>query len=200
MPDPVWAAFPGELKFAQGDVDLLLPQNDWPPQPAFAVINAKLFQLVTSLAQYARNHRPKPAAVQNLKQLMADQVAVVDNTSAGSIANSADPIDRFKAIDLIASKGFIRFGCYAPTTDATDKSIDGAPAMFLTFNAPNEASSATVDKAMVIRPIYKGLVLTKLIVSFARTYVTARADRPRLCLWRRFHREKPKSFSLRGRR
>jgi hypothetical protein len=111
--------------------------------------------------------------LKNLTDLVGPNVSLIDKTSDLKITGSTDPVDRFRAIDTIVDKGFIRFGCYAATTDATDKSVDGAVAMLLAFNAPNEAESTTVDKAILLRPIYTSRIVTAFIVSVNRSQITA---------------------------
>ena len=173
FPDFVWVSFPVELRFTQDIVDDTLPENSWPPQPEFDAIRGRLDQTVTSLAQYARNNPKPPSAVAILSKYFAPSVAIVDKTSDFKITESPDPLDRLKAIDTIVAKGYIRIGCFAPTGDTTDKAVDGATAMFLAFNAPNEATSTTMDKAIVLRPIFTNRIITTLIVSVNRGYMTA---------------------------
>jgi hypothetical protein len=155
IPQQTWnQAGASELRFEPSDVDLWVPTPTWPKQPNFLVIKPKLDALVIALAQYARNSPHPPGAMAQLTQLLAPNVSIIDNTSEVSITGSRDAIDRFRAIDAIASKGYIKYGCYVATTDATGKDVDGAVAMFLTFNLGPTETNATVEKTLVIRPIY----------------------------------------------
>lgn len=172
FPDSVWAIFPRELRFDQPAMDGVLRDNSGPPQPEFDAIHSRFDQTVTALAQYARN-TPKPlAAVATLSKYIAPSVTIIDKTADFKITQSVDAMDRFKAIDVLTSKGYIRFGCYAATTDATDKGVDGSPAMLLVFNAPNEATKTTIDKAIVLRPLFSDLIITTFIVAVNRKYMT----------------------------
>jgi len=192
FPDAVWISFPVGLRFTQDIVDNVLPKSSWPPQPEFDAIRSSLALTVTALAQYARNNPKPPSAVATLNKYFAPSVQIVDNTSDFKITNLTDPIDRLKAIDAIVAKGYIRFGCFAATSDTTDKAVDGATAMLLAFNAPNEATTTTIDKAIVLRPIFDNRIITTLIVSVNRGYMTSVLnDRGYDC--NGFTVEKPKS-------
>jgi hypothetical protein len=174
MPDSAWLSFPAEIRFTTDDVDRVLPPPSWPQQPSFAAIKSRLDQFVVSLAQYAQSDPPPPpVAIKNLTQLAADTLQVVDRTSDLRISGSVDPIDRLKAFDTFISKGYIRVGCYAATTEATDQSVDGATSMFLMFKAPKDAASTTIDKIIVVRPIYSKLQIASLGISVNRAYATA---------------------------
>jgi hypothetical protein len=179
FPDSVWLSFPVELKFDQPVVDDVLPEPIiGPAQPEFDAIHSRFDLTVTALAQYARNTPKPPAAVATLSKYLAPNVTIIDKTADIKITGSVDPMERFKAIDAFTSKGYIRFGCYAATTDATDKSVDGSPVMLLVFNAPNDAVSTTVDKAIVLRPLFSDRIITTFIVSVNRNYVSTVLNDP----------------------
>ncbi|SFJ93859.1 hypothetical protein [Bradyrhizobium sp. cf659] len=178
FPDSVWISFPTELRFDQAVMENVLPESSGPSQPEFDAIHTRFDQTVTALAQYARNTPKPPSAIATLSKYLAANVSIIDKTADFKITESVDPMDRFKAIEDLTSKGYIRFGCYAATTDATDKGLDGSPVMLLVFNAPSDATSTTVDKALVLRPLFKDRIITTFIVSFNRKYVTSVLSNP----------------------
>lgn len=166
-----WDSFPPAFVIKPKAVDDAFAP---PPegQPSFDDASATLDPLVRALARYARN-TPEPAdSVADLTKYLAAQVTVADNTISKKIGD-AQVVDRFAAMKLFKNSGYIRFGCYAPVDDATDKKVDGATSMFLVFNAPNDADSATLKQALVIRPQFTGTTISTLAISDNRSWITA---------------------------
>jgi hypothetical protein len=69
----------------------------------------------------------------------------------------------------------MRFGCYAPTSDATDQNVDGAAWMFLVFKAANDDTKSTLDSALVVRPLFTPgtSVISTFGISDNRAWITA---------------------------
>src|SRR5262249_11106492 len=92
-----------------------------------------------------------------------------------AIGTDENPTERFAALRPFKDKGYIRVGCYAPTTEATDRDLDDATSMFLVFKASNDVSKTTIDEALAIRPKF-GLnagPIDNLGVSDNRKWITA---------------------------
>jgi len=167
-----WSNFPGDFRIKESD--LKPPPADAGAQPSFDSIDATLDDLVTSLARYARNTPPPDIATSELSKLLGAQVAVIDTTTSLALGGTADPVPRFEAIDRFKTRGYLRFGCYAPTdTTTTDQQVDKATSMFLVFKASNDDVVTTVDNALVIRPQFLGKTVKSLAVSDNRAWIVA---------------------------
>lgn len=165
-----WNTFPAEFRI--NPADLIVPA---PPvgQPTWDKVRPTLDSLVVALARYARNDPPPEVATTVLTTLLAPKVAVIDNTTGISIGVIKDPLNRFDAVNVFKAKGYIRFGCYAPTDTNTDQQVDGATSMFLVFKAPSDATVTAIDTALVVRPQFDGAAVKSLAISDNRAWIVA---------------------------
>jgi hypothetical protein len=166
--DSFWSNFRAEFKFNQSD----LTKSNF-DQPSFDSVSDKIDNLVVKLAQYARNTPPPASSVSDLTKRLNGKVVVIDNTSSVAIGDDSTAVERFDAIKKLTNKGYIRFGCYAPTDASTDQNVDGAAAIFLVFKAPNDATRTSFDSALAIRPHFKSESIDALSVSDNRAWIDA---------------------------
>lgn len=125
--DRLWEMFPSEFRFDLADIDKVFE----PKQPGAETTASNMDRLVVALAQYSRNDPPPPRAVDVITRSLSPQITIIDDTSSSALGLDAQPVERFAAIKKLRDKGYMRFGCYAPTSDATDQNVDGAAWMFL---------------------------------------------------------------------
>jgi hypothetical protein len=164
-----WGNFPKEFIIAAKDLPAL-PSN---PQPSWDSVKTTLDQLVLALARYARNMPPLDSSIATLSKLLAPQLTIIDNTTSIAIGEKIPPAPRFDAIKRLTDKGYIRFGCYGPTDNTTDQSLDGATSMFLVFKASSDATRTTLDAALAVRPQFTDAALSTMAISDNRAWITA---------------------------
>jgi hypothetical protein len=175
--DRFWSSFPADFRIRAPDIAKGPTQ-----QPTWDAVRATLDRLVLALARYARNDPPPAPAMEALTKLLADQVTVIDNTTALAFGGETTITNRFDAVKILTGKGYIRFGCYAPVDTASDQQVDGATSMFLVFDAPNDVQETSVSKALVIRPQFESGTVKALAVSDNRAWiVTVLKDRDYDC-------------------
>ncbi|MGY3609042.1 MULTISPECIES: hypothetical protein [unclassified Bradyrhizobium] len=177
----IWKDFQAEQKFTQHDVDGILPVIDRSSiQPKFRVIASKVDDLVTSLAQYARNNPHPKQATDHLTTLLAEDIAVVDKTS-DLVAGGNGSYKRFDFINKLTDENtqppperrYIRFGCYEEAKDTTGLFIDGASSIFLVFKAKNDDTTVSFENVLAMKPMFgaDSKNITGLIVSSDRAWI-----------------------------
>jgi hypothetical protein len=177
----VWKDFQPEQRFTQSVVDLNVPAVDpSSTQPKFRVISSKVDDLVTSLAQYARNNPHPKQATDHLTNLLAEEIAVTDKT-ANLMFGGDKAYKRFDFIVKLTSedvqpapeKRYIRFGCYVETKDTTGLYVDGASSIFLVFKAKNDDTVVPFEEVLAIKPLFdaNAKYITGMIVSPDRGWI-----------------------------
>lgn len=170
-----WVSFPAGFSFTEADVDKIYKPDASRQPPWGPETKRKIDDLVVALARYFRNTPSPQDSIDTLDNLLAASLAVVDRTTSDALGTDGKAAERFAAIQPFQQKGFIRVGCYAATTDATDQDLDGATSMFLVFQQPDEGKKSTIEAALAVRPLFgpNAGPIDKLIVSDNRKWVTA---------------------------
>ena len=174
--DRFWGNFLPAFKFTLAMVEAKFPKDISKLQPPWnTATKRKIDDLVIALARYFRNEPPPQDSTDTLTRLLAPSLAVLDRTTSTAMGTDVNPQERLAAIQPFKDKGYIRFGCYAPTTGATDKDLDDATSMFLVFKAPNDVTKTTIDAALAIRPKFgpNAGPIEQLSVSDNRKWITA---------------------------
>jgi hypothetical protein len=176
----VWKDFQAEQRISPEDVERNLPTIDPDAQPKFRVISSKVDDLVTSLAQYARNDPHPKQAVDRLTKLLAEEIAVKDKTT-NLIVGGDGSYKRFDFISRLTSenaqpppeKRYIRFGCYEETKDTTGLYVDGASSIFLAFRANNDDFTVPFENVLAMKPLFgsDSKSITSIIVSSDRRWI-----------------------------
>ena len=177
--NPVWKDFEAEQRFGQQDIDRNT-KLDTSTQPRYRVISSKIDDLVTSLAQYARNVPHPKQAIDHLTALIADDLAVTDKTTNLMLGGDGS-YKRFDFISKLTSdnvqplseKRYIRFGCYTETKDTTGLYVDGASSIFLVFKANNDDSAVPFDNVLAMKPLFdsNSKYIMGMIVSQNRAWI-----------------------------
>ncbi|RWQ30230.1 MAG: hypothetical protein EOS21_32430 [Mesorhizobium sp.] len=165
-----WQTFPNGVQLRPSDIPA--PSNE-EEQPTWAKAQPIINQLVVRLAQYTRNDPPPQPAIDGLAKALASSVSIIDDSTTFAIGQTGNPVDRFEAIKQFKSKGYIKFGCYTATDDATGLGVDGLTSMFLVFKAANDVTKVPIDSALVVRPRFLKGTIGALTVSDNRAWVTA---------------------------
>jgi hypothetical protein len=170
----LFAGYPSFEQLTQQAVDNFFVGLD---QPSYGQIERKLDDLISYLPQYTRTVPHPQTAAGHLQELFAPNIIIQDKTS-GPVGNfDESQINALKAIDTLADLGMLRFGCYAPTSIATGRNLDGAVAMFLMFKADAAARKTTIENTFAVRPIFDAeFRIAKLVLSDRMDWIKAALD------------------------
>jgi hypothetical protein len=158
----LWNSFPRSRRVTVDDVlgTFPPPLDDIPPQPVFGPIQARIDDFVHTLARTTLNDPTAPDDITELSRVATAKINLIDKTDVRAFSDAPADADLPAAVKYLKDKGYKRFGCYKE--NAAEDKLDGTIVSFLGFK-PNKEDANKVDAVLVLRPLFFGLKISRLL-------------------------------------
>jgi hypothetical protein len=160
----LWNTFPESRRVTFDDVlgTFPPPLDDIPPQPVFGPVQARIDDFVATLARSTLNDPTAPDDIAELLRVATAKISLIDKTDVRIFSDAPTNADLPVVVTYLKDKGYKRFGCYKQ--NAEDNKLDGAIVTFLGFKANKDDKSVPTDKVVVLRPLFLGLKIARLLI------------------------------------
>ena len=168
----LWNSFPVSRRVTVDDVLGTYPPalDDIPAQPVFGPVQARIEDFVDTLARTTLNDPTAPDDITELMRVATTKISLIDKTDVRILSDAPTNADLPVVVKYLKDKGYKRFGCYKQNAD--DNKLDGAIVTFLGFQAGQNDKSVSPDKVLVLRPLFLGLKISRIIAYNKPDWIT----------------------------
>jgi hypothetical protein len=134
------------------------------PQPPSEYVVARLDRLAKAIGGYNKNASPNATQLANVQQYLSDDVTIQDSDDViDSVANSQPGAAGL--LKFLSDAGYYHVGFVAALPPDVSTEYSGAVGGLLIIRCPLATTTASIDSAVLLMPIYKNGV----IAAFAAT-------------------------------
>src|SRR5262249_32089083 len=157
---------PKKVLTAQQAKDPFPPQDrDTGFQPPFPTIDRKFRDVVRGLTRAGQSAEPLSEHLLEIWKLSMDSaVLITDNTDAWIFRNDISSFDPRGLAHVFKDKEYLKFGCASEMKSTFGENPEGAKATFLALKAPAGAGSTTFENVVVVRPLFRGGLVARLVI------------------------------------
>jgi hypothetical protein len=152
-----------DLKPRADDCDGLKVDTDSAPaQPPYT----EIYPTVRDLSQFYGQYNAGDPVPQRLQEFMSKRFSnpvKIDDRTAYTLFGDTKTEDPQVLITFLKTKGFLRLGCYSPTSDP--EASYGSRASIVSAKIDKVGATAPIDDAIALFPLWKDGTISRIIVS-----------------------------------
>jgi len=162
----LWSHVPATLVFTLEEAKNFSPAQHSVVQPDFSKISRLLDDFVLALSRAALSSPPPSDVLHEIQTDTTAKVVINDRTVGKTFGAITAPVAPADLIVALTEQGYHQFGCNGAMKPEYGNNPSGAVAVFVAFKVPANVTTATMNQALVVSPIFEnGLISTIYVAS-----------------------------------